>query len=256
MSNQPWTNFDARNRLWLVKRDDDAKQACGVCGGTGWAPVERDGVRVGVDRCECWKAERPTVAEGIPLEFERATFETYREQEGNKAALRAAKAFAVDSRDLYLAGGVGSGKTRLACTVLNAWFSEMRAGLFVRVPMMLLQLQPGRDEDDRLFNRLRREPLLVLDDVGSERDSSTDFTRRTLLTIYEDRCDQGLRTIWTSNLRLSPDPAFAIEDRHRPPTLGEFMGDDRLASRIAGRAVVALLTTSDQRLKHRTRRGE
>ena len=39
---------------------------------------------------------------------------------------------------------------------------------------------------------------MVLDDIGSERTLSSDYTRRTLLMLYERRCDRGLRTIWTS----------------------------------------------------------
>lgn len=222
---------------------------CDLCGGTSWKPVA--GGRV--ERCECWIAQQKTFAENVPLEFRLAALANYREIEGNLTGLKAAKAFVDDTRDLYLAGGVGAGKTRLACSILNDMHRNGTRGVFVRVPMLLWKLQPSQKpeitaEANRLTEALATAPVAVLDDVGAERDSATDFTRRTLLTLYEERGDKGLRTIWTSNLRLDVDPRQA-QNPHRQPTLGEFMGDDRLASRIAGRAALVLLTTRDQRLQ-------
>ncbi len=227
---------------------------CGICLDTRWANAPGGGVT----RCQCWLDAQLSYAEGVPLEFRSASFDTYRVISGNETAVKAANSFIAGDRDLYLCGGVGSGKTRLACTVLNAFHKRSEPSLFTRVPMLLMKLQPQREleaqaESARLLWRLCSIPVLVLDDIGAERDSATDFTRRTLLTVYEDRCDKGLRTIWTSNLGLAPDPR-QLQNPHRQPTLGEFMGDDRLASRIAGRAQVVMLTTPDQRI--RRRRGD
>ncbi len=77
----------------------------------------------------------------------------------------------------------------------------------------------------------------MLDDLGAERDAATDYTRRTLLMLYEARHDAGRRTVWTSN--------------KTPGEVGAFMGDDRLASRIAGRCRVVELTGRDWRLAGR-----
>ena len=91
------------------------------------------------------------------------------------------------------------------------------------------------------FNRLTAAKLLVLDDLGAERDAATDYTRRTLLMLYEARHDAGRRTIWTSN--------------KTPSEVGAFMGDDRLASRIAGRCRVVELAGRDWRLAGRRSHG-
>jgi DNA replication protein DnaC len=103
--------------------------------------------------------------------------------------------------------------------------------------MVLHQLQPGRDVEEiaDLERRLFTVDLLVLDDVGAERDQASDYTRRTLLMIYEERGDRALRTLWTSNKTLQQ--------------LGDMQDDDRLASRIAGRASVVRLEGADQRLR-------
>lgn len=186
----------------------------------------------------------PTIAHavGVPFEFTDASLENYDLESGNRRAVDSAKRFLeARQRDLFLWGGVGAGKTRLACSIANESFRRGHGGQFERVPMVLHRLQPGRDASDiREYElRLFSTPLLVLDDIGAERDMATDYTRRTLWMIYEERCDRGVRTIFTSNKSL--DELSAMQD------------DDRLTSRIAGRADVVKLATVDQRIARRKR---
>lgn len=229
-----------------------AAVVCQLCEGTKWKSVGH-----GVVRCDCVEATRIKFADGVPLEFRDAAFGNYRQQVGNRAALKVAKAFLEGAGDLLFIGPVGCGKTRLACTVLNEHHRTTRGGFFVRVPKLLLDLQlmfganksPEDRAEERAFcERLYSASLLVLDDLGVEKAS--DYTNRTLYTIYEERCDRGLRTIWTSNLGLAPDPGQRANP-NRPPTLSEQLGDDRLTSRLGGRATVAFFSTRDQRLPFR-----
>lgn len=203
---------------------------CEMCYGTGFAGEW--------GRCpQCQPSE--TWAPGVPYEFRECRLDNYREQDGNKSALVKARAFLDGTRDLYLTGGVGAGKTRLACSILNELHTRGKGTEFLRVPMLLHQMQPGRNAGDiaDLEHRLFTVPTLVLDDVGAERDQATDYTRRTLLMVYEERGDRQRRTIWTSNKRLQE--------------LGAMQDDDRLASRIAGRADVVMLNMPDQRMAQR-----
>ena len=89
------------------------------------------------------------------------------------------------------------------------------------------------------YHFARREPtaVLVLDDVGA--NQGTDYARRMLQTIFDARLDAGHRTIWTSNLTLDE--------------MAEFLGDDRLTSRIAGNCRVVRLQGDDWRLKPKRR---
>jgi DNA replication protein DnaC len=228
---------------------------CELCDGTGWKHVP--GPRREVVRCDCVQATRLKFADGVPLEFRDARLDNYREQTGNKSALKAAKTFLASVGDLVFIGPVGCGKTRLACSILNEHHQTTRGGLFLRVPKLLLDLQllmfgGGKTAEDRVeerafIDKLFSASLLVLDDLGVEKGS--EYTNRTLYTLYEERCDRGLRTIWTTNLSFVPEGTGTARSPHtRPPTLGEQLGDDRLPSRLAGRATVAYLSTRDQRL--------
>ena len=202
----------------------------------GWEPVETGGA-TRLRRCGCW-----TVVPSVPREFLEARWSTWRETAANRHAVEAAHAFlrnGEDGRDLLLCGPVGTGKTRLACTVLNeAWQLGERSVAFARVPLLLYRLRPQvPSESSETFDRLVAVTLLVLDDLGAERDAATDYTRRTLLMLYEARHDAGRRTVWTSN--------------KRPSDIAVFMGDDRLSSRLVGRCEVVGLDGRDWRLADR-----
>ena len=204
----------------------------------GWEPTRVDGVQR-LRRCACWTTAH-AFAPSVPREFREARWSTWRTTSENRHAVTVARQLVEarrNERDLYLCGPVGSGKTRLACTVLNeAWGSGERPVAFVRVPLLLYRLQPHDDAESReAFEGLLAASLLALDDLGAERDEATDYTRRTLLMLYEARHDAGRRTVWTSN--------------RTPREIGAFMGDDRLASRIVGRCRVVALAGSDWRLR-------
>ena len=223
----------ARTLRPMNPADGDAD--CHACSGSGWAQVLIEGV-LRFRRCTCVVSQES--AEGVPYEFHGLTLDTYDERDGQRVAVQKAMDFAcVESgRDLYLTGGVGAGKTRLAAALANTVHRKRQTVQFARVPLLLHQLQPGRDNAD-LEERLMTVAVLVLDDLGAERDQATDYTRRTLLMLYEARHDAKLRTVFTSNKSIQE--------------IADMQDDDRLASRIAGRADVVRLTTPDQRVVRR-----
>jgi DNA replication protein DnaC len=206
---------------------------CGLCDDMKWI-VENGFAR----RCSCAGGPTDVGAPSTPLEFRSAFLSNFDAVRGTSSAIAAGYDWLDGKRDLYLHGGVGGGKTRLACSLLNEFYRKYRAGMFARVSGMLFSLQPKEDgSHDRLWTRLLENPVLVLDDVGAEREDASDFSRRTVLLLYEERGDRGYRTIWTSNKSLNE--------------LSDQMGDDRLVSRIAGRSDVVKVTADDQRVRRR-----
>lgn len=235
---------DYKRKLAARMRDAEASPhapACGICDDTKWRTVTVDGVSR-VMRCKCVVVADP-VPPTLPLEFKNALLGNYDKLPGNEAAIRAAHEFLkADAGDLYLHGDVGTGKSRLAASMLHEYYRTHRTGVFFRVPRLLHDLQPHATSEElrsEIERALKVVPLIVLDDIGAERDVATDFTRRTLYEIYEDRWDAGLRTIWTSNLSIQK--------------LSDFLDDERLVSRINHRSDVIVLTTQDQRHARRRR---
>jgi DNA replication protein DnaC len=219
------------------------QQECtfGRCDGSGWLRVVTGNVERTV-RCDCFRAKRSKFADGVPVGFDAARLENYRDRQGNALALAAAREWLEGKRsDLYLWGGVGSGKTRLACSLLNEAHARGQGAYFVRVPfLMLLQLQ-GMDDPEKkaeanaILDKCMKADPIVLDDIAGAENAS-DFSRRVIVTLYDQRIDHGLRTIWTSNVNLQG--------------LMTYYGDDRLPSRIAGAVGETIeLTCEDFRLE-------
>lgn len=204
---------------------------CQDCSNTGW--VYPEGAN-GVVRCPACLSRQHGKAPGIPDAEHGTRLDNFRETAHNRAALQEARRFLEDIHpNLYLFGGVGTGKTRLACSLLNELHAQRVRVEFFRVPRLMATLLPGADDLDGIIERIAAVPVICLDDVGASQ--ATDFARRMLLVIYEARTDRQHRTIWTSNLDLGE--------------LGEFTQDDRLPSRIAGTAKVVELKGDDWRLK-------
>lgn len=219
---------------------------CGTCDGTGWQIVP-DGGRGRAKRCEeCWERRRG-FAPGVPDEEKEISLDSWgkgeRElTEANRPAIQQGKFFVQDVHPgLYLHGDVGSGKTALACAILNDLHRAGQWVRFVRVTELLKQLVQS-DTGDAVYQQTVNVPVLCLDDIGAQRGSS-DYARQQLVVLYDARTDRGHRTIWTSNLDLDG--------------LVEFMGEDkRLASRIAGNCKVVALDGVDYRLRKARRQQQ
>lgn len=217
---------------------------CPTCQDTGWKHVDGEGRHAPVVRCPgCWERRRGS-APGVPDEEAAITLDSWQTGErrltsDNQAALQQARFFVDDVHPgLFIHGGVGSGKTSLACAILNELHRAGRSVRFVRVTELLKQLVQSEDGDE-VYQRMIDVPVLCLDDIGSQKGS--DYARQMLLVIYDARTDRGHRTIWTSNLDLDE--------------LVVFMGEDmRLSSRIAGNAKVVSLNGVDYRLERARRR--
>lgn len=110
---------------------------------------------------------------------------------------------------LLFTGQVGSGKTFLACCIVNTLLQKGTAPLFVVVPDLLDEIRytydisnqnkPEHTEKD-LTEAAREAPLLVLDDLGAH--NYTDWSRNKLYSIINYRLNFNLPTIITTNLDL------------------------------------------------------
>lgn len=211
---------------------------CPDCDGTGWAQVDAGTVRKvrHCASCDYWDRRRG-FAPGVPEPERGARLENYEPNGYNADAIRHAGLFVSGiHQGIFLHGPVGTGKTRLACSILNdVWATKTARVRFIRVPELLVRLQPSHStesESDGLIAELADVPVLALDDVGA--NSGTDFSRRMLQVLIDARSDRANRTIWTSNLDTEE--------------LAEFLGDVRVSSRIAGSCRIVELGGPDQRL--------
>ncbi len=119
-----------------------------------------------------------------------------------------------DKRNLIITGPCGVGKTWLACALTQAACRTGTTALYKRLPRLFdeLELAHGDGRFPRLFRSLTKTQLLVMDDWGPDRLTSSQ--RRDLMEIVEDRYQAG-STIITRQLPLSTwhevigEPTFA-----------------------------------------------
>lgn len=153
--------------------------------------------------------------DGLELELLRSrTFENFDlrldlpplQRQNLEQALRLAKGFA-ESPDGWLSfqGANGCGKTHLAAAIANYRRQAGKPALLVVVAELLDYLRSTFSPEskvtyDELFERVKKAPLLILDDFGKE--SSTSWAQEKLYQIINYRYNARLATVITTCLAL------------------------------------------------------
>jgi len=139
--------------------------------------------------------------------FDPRKGELPREQEENlKRAFDIARAFAGAPHDwLVLTGIYGSGKTHLAAAIANYHMAQGHSALFIVVPDLLDHLRATFNPQSTVtffqqFEGVRRAPLLILDDLGTE--SATPWAREKLYQVFDYRYNARLPTVITTAVNI------------------------------------------------------
>jgi DNA replication protein DnaC len=149
--------------------------------------------------------------------------------------LDVARAYAANPEGwLVFTGAYGVGKTHVAAAIANERVIKGHPALFVVVPDLLDYLRAAFNPHsnislDRRFEEVRRAPLLVLDDLGTE--SATPWAKEKLFQLINYRYVARLPTVVTTVLalreldqkiaiRFSDVSRCAIYELKVPPYLG------------------------------------
>ncbi|HGK6738540.1 TPA: ATP-binding protein [Streptococcus agalactiae] len=136
------------------------------------------------------------------------TFEKFLNEKGQayKVAYNYAKSFEQMKEDnvgLLFYGDVGSGKTYLACSIANELIERKQVKVkIMNLSQVINQIQKSafKLDSNEIIDNLSNIPLLILDDLGIERDTS--YAREQVYNIINSRYLKGKPTIFTTNLSL------------------------------------------------------
>lgn len=143
---------------------------------------------------------------------------------------------------LLFYGPVGTGKSFYACCIANELARCGFTTTVTNLPRLLNLLQSTR-EKQTLIDRLQRYQLLVLDDLGVERDSS--YAAEQVFNIIDTRSRSGLPLIVTTNLTL--------EELRNPGSMQYARIYDRVLDMCP---VHQLMAGESRRIKHAEQRNQ
>ena len=139
-------------------------------------------------------------------------------------------------------GPVGTGKSFFACCIANELLKKRVPTAVTSFPRLLNLLQNSKDRQG-LLDRLSTYKLLVIDDLGVERD--TGYAAEQIFAVIDARCRSNLPTIVTTN--LTPQEMDAPET----------MQYKRIFDRVTEMCPVSLLVDGEsRRIQNAQRRKE
>ena len=113
------------------------------------------------------------------------------------------KNYEKSEKGLYLSGSFGSGKTYLLSAMFNELAKQNVKSAIIFWPEFLVDLKNSMRNDDfgEKLNRIKKVPLLLIDDIGAE--ATTSWSRDDILCpILQYRMQEKLPTFFTSNLSI------------------------------------------------------
>lgn len=145
--------------------------------------------------------------EGISSEqWRQASFvdDDRRDERASEVCMRYAKNFEQmqnSNMGLMLYGEVGSGKTFLAACIANALLEQGSRVMMASLPTLIAQMGAdfGEERAD-ILRRVTNADLLVLDDVGVERD--TEYSMEQAYEVINARYKSGKPLVVTTNLSM------------------------------------------------------
>jgi DNA replication protein DnaC len=229
-------------RLGAQPAEPEPDPSCPICKDFGF--VRRD---VPIDHaefgraipCSCRQTEvRDRLRRRSNLgHLAQRTFESFRPEGRDRPLAGLSEAFgtcreyaAAPLGWLVLSGPSGCGKTHLAAAIANRQLELGNEVFFTVVPDLLDHLRatfaPGSDVTyDELFEAVRNAPLLILDDLGTQ--SETSWAQEKMFQVLNHRFNAELPTVITTN-----------------HAIGEL--DDRLRARLADRQAARVIHIGDR----------
>lgn len=156
---------------------------------------------------EMRKIERLKVASLMDAKLKSATLKTFTQKENNQKLYTIVKnyvdnfnTFYKSNRGLLLWGTPGTGKSYAAACIANELLNQKIPVVMTSFVKILQVIQDNTEKETDFINRLCAAKLLIIDDLGTERN--TDYALEKVYNVIDSRYRTGKPLILTTNLNL------------------------------------------------------
>lgn len=156
---------------------------------------------------EMRRIERLRVASLMDAKLESATLKTFTKKEDNQKLYTIIKnyvenfdTFYKSNRGLLFWGTVGTGKSYAAACIANELLNRKTPVVMTSFVKVLQVIQDNTENETEFVNRLCAARLLIIDDLGTERN--TDYALEKVYNVIDSRYRTGKPLILTTNLNL------------------------------------------------------
>jgi len=248
----------------VAQRCPDCFLECKKCSNLGYILSQDEKGRERAEPCDCREVDRKIALYNgakMPAQFFDSHFGNY-DTKAHKSlaeALRTAKFLyrnfeKGDWKGLLLMGGVGVGKTRLVCSLIQDFtLNHQVPCLFQEFTSLLSAIKSQYDQglsESNLLSQISQIEVLVIDELGKGRGS--DWELGILDNLISARYAQKKTTLFTTNYTEQKSTTYKEHKATgpgdpEPKTLAERVGP-RIYSRLRGMCNFMMIDGPDRRL--------
>lgn len=156
-------------------------------------------------QCDCWKVRESLkiLAEsGLTETMQKETFDTYKTPNEWQATIKqkALDFLSSETPFFYIGGFTGSGKTKICTCILSEYIKQLKAVRYIVWNDYISDLMANMETMDESITKLQKCDILYIDDLY--KFAPKDFEKKVLFRIVNYRARNGLKTLFSSELKL------------------------------------------------------
>lgn len=156
-------------------------------------------------QCDCWKVRESLkiLAEsGLTETMQKETFDTYKtpNEWQTKIKQKALDFLNSETPFFYIGGFTGSGKTKICTCILSEYIKQLKAVRYIVWNDYISDLMTNIETMDENITKLQKCDILYIDDLY--KFAPKDFEKKVLFRIVNYRARNGLKTLFSSELKL------------------------------------------------------